>query len=97
MRIKPFDIIQIKDKSFFFVNHIVEKRNKGSITKKLFAFGVKIEYLTKEELQKIEIKKIINKYEAVNLISLNIEEEIIAVISNKTKKEWRLNKKVPIL
>jgi hypothetical protein len=102
MKLRVYDIIMLKSNDFFLIRNIREERIDGSISKTLFATGflIKSDEFTIEELQQIEPKKIISKYEndkESEVESIDLEESIKAVISNKKRAEWRLNKKVPIL
>lgn len=100
MKIRPYDIIQLKNENFFLIRNIEEIREiKGSFNKTLYAKGYFLskEKYTIKELQKIDLKKLIQNQKEENLECINVENEIKAIISNKTKIEWRLSKKVQII
>jgi len=99
LKIKVYDIVKLKNNDFFLIRTITEERISGSIDKKLIAngFTIKDSDYNLAELQKMEKKKLIIKYESNNIEKIDLEKDIIAIISNKTKIEWRLNKKVPLI
>ena len=99
MKIKAYDIILLKTNNFFLIRNIFEDRISGSISKVLYAngFTIKSDKYTLEELQTIEPKKLIQECELEKVEKINLEDNIKAIISNKKRAEWRLNKKVLIL